>query len=68
MATNSAKLNVEGMTCNHCKATVEKFVGKLEGVKTVNATPADNSVVIEGDNINIDLVKETITKLGYTVK
>lgn len=61
-------LKVEGMTCNHCKAAVEKTVGKIEGIDNVTATPANNSVEISGQGYDIVLVKEAIKKLGYTVK
>lgn len=43
---------VEGMTCNHCKSSVEKNVQKLEGVTLVVADPNNNEVLIEGNNLN----------------
>ncbi len=68
MATQENKtiLKVEGMTCNHCKMSVEKFVGRIDGVKSVTATPNENKVEIEGD-ADIKAIKETIEKLGYRV-
>ena len=61
-------LRVEGMTCSHCKASVESHVGKIKGVKMVEASPSDKSVRIEGLNYDIQQIKETITGLGYQVK
>ncbi len=58
-------ITVKGMTCNHCKANVEKNVVKLEGIDEVVATPASNSVHIKGSDINVEFVKQTINNLGY---
>ncbi|MGV8828734.1 MAG: permease [Breznakibacter sp.] len=60
-------LRVEGMTCSHCKASVESHVGKIKGVQMVEASPGDKSVRIEGINYDIQQIKETITGLGYQV-
>lgn len=58
---------VEGMTCNHCKASVEKAVCALEGVSNANAIPAENKLIIEG-KIDEKKLKETIEQLGYQFK
>jgi hypothetical protein len=66
---NTIKMNhnytVNGMTCNHCKSSVEKNVSKLEGVKSVIADPNTNSVNIEGE-FNEEDLKTTIDDLGFT--
>jgi hypothetical protein len=56
---------VEGMTCNHCKATVENNVSSIDGVVSVEANLADKKVSISGENIELEKVRETIEKLGY---
>ncbi len=61
-------IQVEGMTCNHCKMTVEKNLNKLEGIDNAEASPDQNRVVIEGDNLNLPLVESTINELGYSYK
>jgi len=60
-------LNVEGMTCNHCKLNVEKNLKNITGITNVNADFQNNSVEIEG-NANWDEVIKTISELGYSVK
>lgn len=60
--------NVEGMTCNHCKSSVEKNLMKLEGVISVIADPGQNSVVIEGKTIPEERIAETINELGFVFK
>jgi uncharacterized membrane protein YraQ (UPF0718 family)/copper chaperone CopZ len=59
---------VEGMTCNHCKSSVEKNVQKLEGVTLVVADPSANQVLIEGANLNQAEIESTINELGFVFK
>ena len=66
--SNTIKLQVRGMSCGHCKAAVEKAVKKLSGVQTVEATPAENQVVVtHAGSTDLKTVKEAITDEGYTV-
>ncbi len=58
-------INVVGMTCNHCKATVENNISKIEGVEAVNADLSTGHVIIEGETIDLDLIEETVNGLGY---
>jgi uncharacterized membrane protein YraQ (UPF0718 family)/copper chaperone CopZ len=57
--------NVEGMTCNHCKSSVEKNLMKIEGIKAVTADPNQNLVIIEGENIANDTISNMINDLGF---
>ncbi len=58
-------VNVTGMTCSHCEATVKKNLEALKGITSVVADNKSGSVKISGTNININLVKETVNGLGY---
>lgn len=57
--------NVEGMTCKHCKASVENGLGQMDVVTEVLADPDQNRVTIQASGLSDELVKETIEKLGY---
>ncbi|MFH0757420.1 MAG: permease [Bacteroidota bacterium] len=59
---------VEGMTCNHCKATVESGLQKMGAVSSALADPGKNLVTVEAENLSETEVKETIEGLGYTFK
>jgi len=59
---------VEGMTCNHCKATVENGLQRMEAISSALADPGKNLVTVEADNLSETDVKETIEGLGYTFK
>ncbi len=63
----STTIKVEGMSCQHCVANVK---GKLEALPGVsNATPSleDKNVVIEGDNLDMDAIKQAVAAAGYKV-
>jgi uncharacterized membrane protein YraQ (UPF0718 family)/copper chaperone CopZ len=61
-------ISVEGMTCNHCKMTVENNLKKMSGVSDVKADLISGKVILEGENLNLLLVQKTITDLGYKYK
>ena len=58
-------IKVEGMTCNHCKSNVESNLEKLDFITSAKVDLAKKTVNIEGDDIDIAKVKDTITDLGY---
>lgn len=67
MEKEETKIVVKGMTCGHCKAMVEKNLGKLPGVTSVTADLATGETIIEG-HPDMAAVKETIDDLGFTLK
>jgi uncharacterized membrane protein YraQ (UPF0718 family)/copper chaperone CopZ len=56
---------VKGMTCNHCKSTVENNVAALDGIAYVEADLLTEKVTIRGENIDLEKVREKIESLGY---
>ena len=58
---------IEGMTCGHCQARVEKALNSVEGVKA-KVDLKKNSATVEADStISDDLLKKTVEEAGYTV-
>lgn len=55
---------VGGMNCNHCKTSIEKNIGKLDGVTAVKVDLDDGYVYVEG-NLPELMVKQTIEDLGF---
>lgn len=45
------KFNINGMTCSSCVASVEKAVGQMEGVSSVNVNLLSNNMVVEFDEV-----------------
>lgn len=66
----TVKLNVEGMSCNHCKMTVEKELGQLPGVENVDVDLEGKTVTVTYDKEKVteDKLKEIIKNAGYEVK
>jgi len=61
-------IRVNGMTCNHCKKSVETHLLNIQGITKVIANPDHNSVLIEGEDIDLVKVKDTVNGLGYDFK
>jgi len=63
-------LHVEGMSCSHCKASVEKALKTLDGVNEANVSLEAKTVSIDFDPgvVNEDSLKRTIADAGYEVK
>lgn len=59
------KIIVKGMTCNHCKMTVEKNLLEIEGIEQVNADIKTGIVEIKGKKVDEKVLKEKIEKAGY---
>ena len=56
---------VTGMTCNHCKATVEENLGKIDGIDMVEADFNKKRVKLSGEDFDLEKVREKIESLGY---
>lgn len=69
MNENKKTIYIEGMQCNHCKMTVEKTLGELEGITNVEVNLDKKCAVIETNKeIEDNIIKDAITEAGYTVK
>lgn len=64
------EVKIEGMTCTGCEQTIQRNVGKLEGIKSVKANFTDGRAIIEYFPATIDTlsIKDAITGSGYVVK
>jgi copper chaperone len=62
-------LNVEGMSCGHCKAAVEGELSKLSGVTKANADIERGTVEVSYDEATVSTgdLEGAIEEAGYTV-
>jgi len=62
-------LNVEGMSCGHCQAAVEKAVSGLTGVESVKVDLGEKKVEVEFNSSQVTLaaIKDAIEDQGYDV-
>ena len=57
-------VTVKGMSCNHCKANVEKAILKVEGVGRVDINLSDGQTVIFG-TFDKDNVRKSVEAIGF---
>jgi len=62
-------MNVEGMSCGHCKAAVEGELNRLSGVERANADIRKGTVEVSYDEaaVSTEDLKGAIEEAGYTV-
>lgn len=59
-------LQIEGMTCGHCKTTVEKALIELNEINTAEVDLIDGTAEITGaEEISDELLIKTISAAGY---
>jgi hypothetical protein len=65
--SNMKKLSVliKGMTCSHCKATVEKTLLTIPGITSVNADIITGKVELNGVEFNLNKIQSAIEGIGY---
>lgn len=61
-------LRVDGMTCGHCKARVEKVVSAIDGVDSVEVDLASKNVTVKmSKDISEQTLSDVIVDAGYEV-
>lgn len=69
MENNKKIIYIDGMSCNHCKMSVEKALSEIDGVEKVDVILEEKKAIVtffkELDDKNI---KEIIEKIGFNVK
>ena len=64
-------VEVDGLICPFCEFTIEKNVGKLDGVKTVDANLKEGTITVmvaEGKNLDEEALRQAITDAGFSMK
>ncbi|WP_138417305.1 copper chaperone CopZ [Aquibacillus sediminis] len=62
-------LNVEGMSCGHCKAAVNGALEEIEGVNSVDVNLDTGKVEVSYDEAKVEeaKLKDAIEEQGYDV-
>lgn len=60
---------VEGMTCGHCKSTVEKAADDLPGVAKAKVDLKKGTLTVKFDSaaVTLEAIKEAVEGAGYSV-
>lgn len=57
-----------GMTCNHCRANVEKVIRTVKGVESVSVDLQSGIATVVGDGIDDTAIREAVESIGFTLK
>lgn len=61
-------IKIEGMQCNHCKMTVEKVLGTIEGISKVEVNLESKTAKIQmSKEIDDNIIKNAIEEAGFKV-
>lgn len=63
-------INIGGMHCEMCVASIEKGVKELDGIASVVVSLNDSNAVVSYDATKVDMAKieKAIETRGYTIK
>lgn len=60
------ELKIVGMSCEHCSGRVEKALGSVAGVTSVDVILEPGSATVTGENVSLDNLVEAIDRVGFT--
>ncbi len=60
-------MTIEGMSCGHCSARVEKALNALAGVQATVDLEAKTATVEAPDSVSDDMLRDAVTDAGYEV-
>lgn len=65
-----ATVNIRGMHCDMCVASIEKGINGLEGITSVAVSLNDSNAVVKFNPSKTDLkeIEGAIVKRGYTIR
>ena len=61
-------LIVKGMTCSHCKQSVENGLGNIAEVENTIVNLETGQVIVQGDKLDKETITTTIENLGFSIK
>ncbi len=65
MSGSTLTFAVNGMTCQHCVASVTREVSEVAGVNSVSVDLENGIVVAEGEDLDTDAIVGAIGEAGY---
>jgi uncharacterized membrane protein YraQ (UPF0718 family)/copper chaperone CopZ len=63
--TDKYLISVLGMSCNHCKNSVEKHIGALLNIEEAEVNLEQKQLHISGKEIDLAIIKKEIESLGF---
>lgn len=60
-------LKIEGMSCGHCVMHVKSALEEVPGVTSADVNLMERSAMVEGENLDNQLLRAAVTEAGYKV-
>lgn len=60
-------LKIDGMSCKHCQARVEKALSEVPGVDSVTVSLENGTAEVKGADLNPSALAKAVTAAGYSV-
>jgi|GEM_PF-630642 len=69
-ASDTAKLSVDGMTCNGCVKSVKSALEKVDGVESAQVDLKSNSAVVafNPEKTTLETMEKAVADAGYSAK
>ncbi|AYF54678.1 heavy-metal-associated domain-containing protein [Clostridium botulinum C] len=61
------KLNIEGMSCNHCVNHVKNALMEIKGINDVNVSLEGKFAIVQGEDLDDRKMKTEVEDWGYKV-
>ena len=61
-------LKIDGMTCGHCVAAVERALGSLDGVKAEKVAIGSATVAFDASRSSSDAIVRAVSDAGYPAR
>ena len=60
-------LHIKGMSCNHCRANVEKVIKEIPGITHVKVSLTDSQAIIYGQ-ASPEAIRQAVESIGFDVE
>ncbi len=60
--------SVKGMTCNHCRANVEKAIMRVDGVEEVTVDLHAGTANVSGEHLDDDAICKAVEAIGFEIE
>lgn len=61
------KMDIEGMTCDHCKRRVENALNSIDGVSARVSLGKHEAVIKLGEEVSDEMLRQAVEAQGYKV-
>jgi copper chaperone len=64
---SETKINIEGMSCQHCVMSVKKAIGALKGIEQSDVSIGNAVVKYDDSKVKKEEIEAAIEKTGFKV-